>query len=787
MDLTKILDTTPEPPIINPIYNLVSQNDVNHNFHDPNSLNSANNAINSYTMNNLPDGVFHHENEYWLPTPMADFQKELTDQIVSLHYSDILKYFETDDNDQLLIDSLQELYLNSQLVSNHPYLLIKNYMPKSLTSKDIPKKLSETSGKFRILRNLIEIFNGIADQKRNYYYNWKTRKNNLNSFNYFNKNSENISSYSTTQSKKSNRSHDFERNLIIVARSGETVDLIEALLLGLKVNIKRFTGNYLKDPSKLKNSIFKKIPNNNNNNTNIYNEMNNINGNNLNHYNNSNFNENSSRSFNNNLNFVPKNLCNVYLFASSEDQNQNISKTQLITFFKDKKIDLIISFDITFDINLPFVKTLRSLNINNNYTQSSVSIIRLVPINTIEHIALYFRNQYTIRNTDYLMAVTSAVVVLRGKVGILSPDLKPIYSHNLTYLSDWLLNHSNPNSKNNYLYWPLPKMSSIPKFNSLDVEKSLLTEVHYTLDDDYSDLDDLLIDENLRKHEKFYFNKNYYFFYNFKRLNKNYLSNPLKQDLSLLTGINSVNNFKNFSTNLTHKLLQSLNLNYSYYNNFILNYFDLEVSNFKNARQDDLNLAKSEYSKFINDFNHLSLRKKLNINNHKKKLNLSKEKKEKIKKLDEEFSHILNEFDKKEENSMDKENSNSLKKWKENQLKILTLTELNASKISKIKSIKTENDYLKVQLSSAETSIKETDSEITLTQMENDTLLENLNVFLDEFNEGNRKEDQLEVDKNVENRNLEIKKIESQITDVLLCIDELNKHQRNRSSRRAQR
>ena len=35
--------------------------------------------------------------DYWLQTTMNLYQKELTDQIVSLHYSDILRYFETSD------------------------------------------------------------------------------------------------------------------------------------------------------------------------------------------------------------------------------------------------------------------------------------------------------------------------------------------------------------------------------------------------------------------------------------------------------------------------------------------------------------------------------------------------------------------------------------------------------------------------------------------------------------------------------------------------------------------
>ena len=77
-------------------------------------------------------------------TNVADFQKELTDQIVSLHYPDILKYCELNDRREIIIKSLDICLENCQLVSNHPYLLIDHYMPKNLTFKQLPEKLVET-------------------------------------------------------------------------------------------------------------------------------------------------------------------------------------------------------------------------------------------------------------------------------------------------------------------------------------------------------------------------------------------------------------------------------------------------------------------------------------------------------------------------------------------------------------------------------------------------------------------------------------------------------------------
>lgn len=62
MDLLRILDTKPIPTIV-----------------DATTLGISGNT----------------SGDYWLPTTMSLYQKELTDQIVSLHYSDILRYFET--------------------------------------------------------------------------------------------------------------------------------------------------------------------------------------------------------------------------------------------------------------------------------------------------------------------------------------------------------------------------------------------------------------------------------------------------------------------------------------------------------------------------------------------------------------------------------------------------------------------------------------------------------------------------------------------------------------------
>lgn len=181
MDLLKILDGTPEPPIID-----LHLKDLN------------------------------TSGSYELATPMYEFQKELTDQIVSLHYPDILKFCETDSANDLILKSLEICYQNCILVSIHPYLLIKHYMPKNLTLKDILNKLAETSGKFNVLKDLMNVIIH-SNNKRDKHIG------------------------------------------IVMNNAGKVFDLVEALLLGCTGGtskiIKRYVGNSVKKESKARGPV----------------------------------------------------------------------------------------------------------------------------------------------------------------------------------------------------------------------------------------------------------------------------------------------------------------------------------------------------------------------------------------------------------------------------------------------------------------------------------------------------------------------------------------------------
>ncbi|ANB12272.1 Hda3p [Sugiyamaella lignohabitans] len=401
MDLGKILDGTPEPILTVPDTILFE------------SIAGA--------------GVNGWSGDHSLAVPMTEFQKELTDQVISSHYSDILKFFETDG--PVMVESLHTLYTNAQLVATHPFLLVDHYLPKNLLLREVPLRLQHASGKFKILGDILDI----------------------------------IKEYRITVG--------------LVSRPGKTLDLVEAYLQGKFVNYIRHSGSQLRDTGKID----------------------------------------------------PK-YSTIHLIASSElDSN----------YPGDERFDLIIAFDQTFSINDHHIAAIRrngrpsqSLSSGggvgsgvsgvtaggssgSGQDQPLTPVIRLIPANSIEHIYLKVKRDWDASHTEnghplssgvhsvvgvdhghgsldsvlsgdtftdatndvqFLRRVLAGTVVLRGKVGAIPNDLKPIYAQNLKPLAKWLQTCSTA--------WPLPDLADIPEYSAADVERTLLTEVHG--DDAYS-------------------------------------------------------------------------------------------------------------------------------------------------------------------------------------------------------------------------------------------------------------------------------------------------------------
>lgn len=314
MELGKILDSTPEPSLV-PVL-----------------------------------GKYKDDSgEYVLPVPMTESQRTLTDQVVSLHYSDILKLFETAES--VMHESLETLFANSQLVATHPYLLVDQYEPHNLLLKEVPAQLARESGKFSVLGDIIDLI-------------------------------------------KDDRKH-----VALVCRTGKTMDLIEAYILGKFVNYRRYSGSYLREP-----------------------------------------------------NGEDDDFSTVHLIPSSN----------LDPSFVEDKFDFVIAFDQSFSKSEPHVtKLLKS----HTKPPAPLPILRLVPLNSVEHISHKFGDN---TNGDFLKKVLAAVVCLRWSVGSIPADLKPVYHQHLQPLADWFHTPTSP--------WQLPQLPKVEEYSASDVEESLLKE-----------------------------------------------------------------------------------------------------------------------------------------------------------------------------------------------------------------------------------------------------------------------------------------------------------------------
>ncbi|CUM55966.1 uncharacterized protein AC631_05606 [Debaryomyces fabryi] len=576
MNLLKILDGTPEPPIID-----LRLENVN------------------------------RSGDYHLPTPMYEFQKELTDQIVSLHYPDILKYCETNDKNDLIIKSLEICINNCMLVSTHPYLLINHYMPKNLALKDMLSKLADTSGKFSVLKDLM-----------------------------------NVIILNTTRNTKTIG--------VFLNNNAKFFDLVEALLLGCSGNktIKRYVGNYVeKESSK------------------------------------------ASKSSDSN-----KPVTNIYLLPF--DGKMTKDDEQLA----QAKFDALIVFDSYVDTNHEFFQKIRTQN-----RRKEAIIIRLVPMRTVEHCQLYYSNMTA--QKDYLYKIISSIVCLREHIGILPPDIFPIFNQHLKYLSHTFFDNAFRGSRSNlFPEWPLPELSKIPKFSATDIERSLLTEVHYH----YTPYDSA--EGNLHKPQK---KKQSY--YEAKRLELDYVTNSLRNDFNTLIGIfgNESNMTVNSNINrniLTHKLITQLKtayLNWNIANEEHNTYIDFNRPDIQarvGRREED---TKHALSKIIDDIDHTESR----ILFAEKKIARNNQELESTKEEMKNFESKLITFI--ADNNITDE---KLNKFYEQQIKIWEIQDKIKENLSKINSKHEEKNYMANECSNAANSITESEHQVKAAQELNEEL-----------------------------------------------------------------
>lgn len=424
MNLHALLDSPPEPPVLRPEIGA-----------------SANTS-----------------GDYGLLTPMLDFQMELTDQIVTLHYLDILKLAElqllASQPDQYLLDSARTMHVNLALVATHPYLLIEDYMPKSLVAKDMPQKVRDTSGKFGVLGDMFALLQnttlplnvGVAALAKKPATGAKVQPVDH-----------------TTETKRTARGG--ARN----ANYGPH-DLLEALLMGYKANIKRHHGTNLKDA--LKNKKTHSLT----------------------------------------AHILPP-VCDRKLAAALPP------------------LDLLVVVDTSVDV--------ASYTKGRSPGRSAPPVVRLVPANLVEHVVvLSCPSKYyePVLTTNQLQAITNAVVVLRDQVGVIPPDLRPIFSTHLQFLADWLAAPA-------AAPWPLPDLPPLRDYSNQEMQRALMTEVkfHFSYPDDEpretSDApaaDVAWLAAYYQPHHTPEAHDQQRGLYASKRLKRDYMSNPLNLLLELL-------------------------------------------------------------------------------------------------------------------------------------------------------------------------------------------------------------------------------------------------------------
>ncbi|OBA24123.1 hypothetical protein METBIDRAFT_118204 [Metschnikowia bicuspidata var. bicuspidata NRRL YB-4993] len=493
MDLLSILDGTPEPPIV---------------------------ALHLPEINTL--------GEYHLATPMFEFQKELTDQIVSLHYPDILKYCETDAATHLLHKSLQICVDNCLLVATHPYLLIRHYMPKNLAAKELPAKLAETSGKFSVLRNLVHVVAASAARPAATHV------------------------------------------AVVLRNDPRTFDLAEALLLGAagpRGVVRHVGASVKKDLAKSARSAAREPP-----------------------------------------------AVTVHLLPSDGQLTRTDGALAHVRF------DVFVALDCSVDTAHPSVARWRRQG--RAPGECAAAVIRLVPMLSVEHCLVDAARRggagggtqrlgrgrgetggetggtteegikgttegevsgttdgearsttdgqpagtngkatQSIPKSDRLYQLVAGAVCLRDQIGNLPPDLHPIYKQNLSYLAPTFFDHAlRPGP--DFAPWPLPELCRIPRFLPADVERSLLTEVvyHYTPYDTPPDALDLALAAGPPAHKR----RSYY---DAKRLQLDYVTNPLRNDYNTLSGIHNHHarpaGGAPHEGVLTHLLVSQLNCNYT--------------------------------------------------------------------------------------------------------------------------------------------------------------------------------------------------------------------------------
>ncbi|ODV95834.1 hypothetical protein PACTADRAFT_49279, partial [Pachysolen tannophilus NRRL Y-2460] len=267
-------------------------------------------------------------------------------------------------------------------------------------------------------------------------------------------------------------------NVIVVGQSVKEFDLIERLILGRKINYKRYTGaslyensgsqsySYYHDLENTKNNV-----NHNNNSNSNGNNGGNNNGNGDNTGSNGNNNSNSNNTNNNHSSTSKKNkgenkknhLKEVDYVPRKSKNNPEVryyknkkryATLHLITtnnlntmvFPDELKFKLMISFD-TFlnDVKSENLKYLRKHN--SAKKNQIIPILKLMPFNSIEHVVLQEKSKgnVSITKTDlnYLKNIVFTSIINLDKIGLIESDYETFLKNHMKLLVEWFKDKKN--------------------------------------------------------------------------------------------------------------------------------------------------------------------------------------------------------------------------------------------------------------------------------------------------------------------------------------------------------
>ncbi|KAK9478116.1 class II histone deacetylase complex subunits 2 and 3-domain-containing protein [Lipomyces japonicus] len=100
--------------------------------------------------------------EYAVPISLLAYQRQLYEQVIILHSTEILKF--TDFETQISsfrdgeVENMHKVLNLALLAATHPYLVLPSLLPKNLSDKDEARYIAAAGEKFRILDMIVAVF-----------------------------------------------------------------------------------------------------------------------------------------------------------------------------------------------------------------------------------------------------------------------------------------------------------------------------------------------------------------------------------------------------------------------------------------------------------------------------------------------------------------------------------------------------------------------------------------------------------------------------------------------------